>query len=371
MAFAAPSYSVQVFAFNGTDYGIGAMLADFKHPKNLGYSDTANDIPECFFTIDQDDPQLPQVASYEGKAHVRILRDGDVVWAGWFGLEHDADERDIIFTGYGYLAGLYWLASDWNVGFTAQSIQTIVNAAWTRGKTTIPNSPLKFVTTGTIEAPVTTSGGSTAIELPQYTVFYKRLLFIMKEMAALSISDTTNKVLFEITHSATPTFNFWKNRGVNRPNVIWEYGDGFISGFRDYQMPVYRRNDLLAVGSAPQNSVLRYEWTAAGDVAAYGTRQEPVWFQWVRDTTELQRATGLRGALAQRTNVDLTVKFTPNSVAPPYSSLAGFAMTDTAQVRIARGATQINAPFLVAGYKVLLLDGNENLRVMLQQPSGT
>ncbi len=370
MSFVAPSYNVQVFAF-GASFGIGTLLADFKYVKNLGYADTLNDVPEAFFTIDQDDPQLAAVAGYEGKAHVRILRNNEVVWAGWYGMEHDANERDVVFTCYGYLAGLYFLASAWNVQYKAATIGTIVSDAWTRAKTTIASSPLAFVTTGTLESPVTTSGGATAITLPQYGMFYKRLLFTMKEMAALSISDTTNTVVFEITHALAPTFNFWKNRGTNRPDVVWEWGDGLVSAFKDYQMPIYRRNDLLAVGGAPNSAVLRYEWTAASDITTYGTRQEPLYFQWVRDQTELQRATAIRGALAQRVTPDLSLTFTPNAVIPPGVTGAGFRMSDTAQVRIARGVTQINSAFLIAAYKVLVINGQEHIRVQLQTPSGS
>ena len=371
MSYVTPDYDVQVFAF-GASFGIGRLLADFKYVKNLGYADTLNDVPEMFFTLDQDDPQLDAVAGYEGKAHVRVRRNNEVVWAGWFGMEHDANERDVIFTCYGYLAGLYFLASAWNVQYKSATIGTIVSDAWTRAKTTITSSPLAFVTTGTLESPVTTSGGATAITLPQYSMFYKRLLFTMKEMAALAISDTTNTVAFEITHSTTPTFNFWKNRGVSRPDVVWEWGDGLMSSFKDYQLPIYRRNDILAVGGAPNSAVLRYEWVdPGGDASYYGTRQEPIYFQWVRDQTELQRATAIRGALAQRTTPDLALTFTPNSVLPPGVTGSGFRLSDTARVRISRGVTQINAGFLITAYKVLVINGQEHIRVNLQQPSGT
>ncbi len=370
MSNPAPQYRVQVFAF-GANYGIGTLLAEFDRAKNIGYADTLNDVPEAFFTIDQDDPKLPAVRGYEGKAHVRILRNDEVVWAGWWGMEHDANERDVIFTCYGYLAGLYFLASDWNVKYVNAQIGTIVSDVWTRAKTGIASSPLAFVATGTIEPPVLASGGSLPIVLPQYSMFYKRLLFVMREMAALSISDTTNTVVFEITHSSTPTFNFWKNRGVDRPDVVWSYGDRIMSGFRDYQMPIYRRNDILAVGSAPNNALLRYEWKVTSDISAYGTRQEPLYLAWVRDQTELQRAVGFRGALAQRTSVDLTLKFYANSVVPPGATGAGFRMSDRAKVRISRGATQIDSYYLITGYRVIFVRGNEYLRVTVQQPSGT
>jgi hypothetical protein len=367
MSFPGPSYRIQIYAFlAGGTYGIGALLAELHLSKNLGFGDTLNQVPEAFFTISQDDPKLPLIRGYQGKAHVRILRDDVIVWAGWFGLEQDANERDVIFTCYGYLAGLYWAATDWNVQYTNAQIDTIVSAAWTRAKTGITSSPLNFVATGTIEAPVTTSGGATAIVLPKYSEFYKRILFVMQEMSALAISDTTNTVVFEITHAAAPTFNYWKNRGAVKADVVWRYGDGFVSGFHESSLPVYKRNDILAVGSAPNNTLLRYEWTSSGDITTYGTRQEPIYLQWVRDQLELQRSTGNRGALAQRVTTDLTLSFAPNSVVPPLGTGAGFRMSDQAKVIVDRGATNINANYLIAGYRVLYLRGNEHTRVLLQ-----
>lgn len=370
MSFIGPEYRVQIFDFAPTTFGIGTLLAELHLAKNIGYGDNLNGVPEAFFTLDQDDPKLPLVRSYLGKSHVRILRDGAIVWTGWFGLEKDSTERDVIFTCYGYLAGTYWANSDWNVQYTNAQIDTIVSAAWTRAKTGIASSAINFVTTGTVEAPVTTSGGATAIVLPKYSQFYKRILFVFQEMAALAISDTTNSVVFEITHATAPAFNFWKNRGVVKADVVWRYGDEIVKGFHEYEMPVYRRNDVLAVGSAPNNALLRYEWLASSDIAVYGNRQEPLYLQWVRDQLELQRVTALRGALAQRTSIDLSLSFAPNSIVPPYGTGAGFRMSDQAKVIIDRGATNINANYLIVGYRILFLRGNEYVRVLLQQPAG-
>ena len=92
--------------------------------------------------------------------------------------------------------------------------------------------------------------------------------------------------------------------------------------------------------------------------------------QWVRDQLELERAAANRAALALRTTTDLSLRFAPNSVIPPYGTGAGFRMSDQAKVIINRGATSIDANYLITGYRVLHLRGNEHVRVLLQQPSG-
>ncbi len=363
-------YRVQCFDF-GASFGIGNLIAEFEKPKSVGWGSYVNDVGEAFWTVYQDDPQLVLLRGHEGKCHVRILRNDEIVWTGWGAMEVDATDTDAILYAYSYLAGLYWMNTDWNKTWQGAEVGTIVSDTWTYVKTTLTNSRLAFVTTGTIEDPVTTSGGATPLTLPTYSAFWKRALFVMKEMAALSISDTSNTVVFEITDATTPTFNFWKNRGVDRPNVLWQWGDGTIVKFHDYRMPVYHRNDIPVAGSAPNNELLRYEWTDSTDISSWGRMQEALFFSWVRDQTELQRATALRGNQAKRDYTDLTLRFRPNSVVPPGVAASTFALADRVKVKIDRGITNIDDYFLVSGFQVFYRRGVEYPNALLQQKAVT
>lgn len=370
------TYSVEVWSRATADLGYGSRLAYLENAKNVGFANYLNDVPQAFFTVDQDDPKLALIRDYVGKAHVRIYRlEGigsptqTLVWAGLL-LEADANERDVVFYCYGYLAALFWLHTDWNVQYKATQINTVVSDAWTRAKTTLTNSEVKFVSTGTIEAPVTTSGGAVAIVIPQYGLFHKKILYLLNEMAALGVGNTTNVVAFEITHASTPTFNFWKNKGSDKPNIQFEYGDKRVSGFSDIWLPVYRRNDIIAVGSAPNNLLLRTETDDAADSGSpgyWGRRQEVIYFPWVRDTTELARVSGLRAALSKRNQHVVTLRFFPNSAKPTAAS-PGWSLGDRVKVKIDRGATSINSVYyLVVGEKVLYVRGTEHVRLELQE----
>jgi hypothetical protein len=371
---AGPEYRVQLFQFvNSSTFGIGPLLAEFDKAKNIGWALYINDVPEAFFTIDQDDPKLKLLRGYEGRCHVRILRNTDVVWAGWGAMEHDATFRDAVFTCYGYIGGTFFLPTDWDVQYNQAQIDSIVSDAWTRAKTGISQSPLNFVTTGTIQAPVTTSGGATPIVLPIYSAFYKRILFLLREMAALSHSDTTNTVQFEITHSTTPTFNFWKNKGSDIPAAYLQLGDDKIKDFRDLTQAIYRRNQIVGVGAAPNNALLRYQWTSpdGSELNNYGARVEPVYLRWVRDQTELQRALSLRGALAQRNLTDLQILLHPNVVLPPGATGNLFGIGDRIWVKIDRGIVNVNNYYQVTGVQVLFMKKNETTKLLLQQKSGS
>ena len=369
MTTASPKYRVLVYAF-GASFGIGSLVVEIENAKAVGVGQYLNDVPEAFFTVNQDDPKAEYLRNYKGKCHVRIYRDSDLLFAGWGAMELDSDDRQTIVYCYGYLAGLYWSLTDWNKTWRKQTLKTIIDESWVRAKTTITSSTLGFVTTGTTEELVTTSGGATSITLPEYIQFYKRILFIYKEFAALAISDTTNTPVFEIAHSTTPTFNFWKNRGTDKDSVKWEYGGGLVAGYKVYEEPVWRRNSVRAVGSAPQNELLRYDYTVAGDYTAYGQRQEPLYLRYVRDQTELQRVVPFRTAKALRDNPEIVLRFFPNSIIPPGATGALFALSDRVKVKIDHGTVNIDGRYLVTGFESLWLRGVEYFKAYVEERYG-
>ena len=83
--------------------------------------------------------------------NVTIMRDDTVAWRGFLG-EHEATQRDVIFYAYGYVAHLYWLLSTWNMSWKSATIRTIATPLWPRLQPGISDSPLAWITTGTIEA---------------------------------------------------------------------------------------------------------------------------------------------------------------------------------------------------------------------------
>lgn len=378
---ASPVYRVLLYstsAASSNGFGVNALIAEFDRVKNIGYEKHLNDVGTAFWTVNQDDSKLTGLRTYKGIAHVVIIRNNETVWRGIWG-EHHANGEDVIFYAYGYEGLLYSLITDWNVRWQDAQIDTIVTDLWTTAKTTRTYSPLGFVTTGTIQAPATASGGSTAIVLPLYRVFYKRILFALRELAALGTSDLTNTVYFEFAHSLTPsthtiTFNFWKNKSTDRPDVYWEYPNGLVREFADDQLPVLGRNDIPAVGSAPNDLLLRKQReqaTGTMGFQTFGRRQEPLFFSWVRDEDELDRVLSLRLARAIRPEPDIRVTLLANSVLPPGLTGAGYNLGDRIKVKLKRGITDIDQYMFVSGVQVLWLRGEEHVMPWLMDRSGS
>jgi hypothetical protein len=360
-------YRVELWDMTGANFGPGNLIAEFKKAVNVGWADYLNDVPEAFFTISQDDSKVGYLNTYKFKAHIKIYRGDDLVWGGILG-EWEANERDVIVYAYGYLAILHVLLSAFNVAYTNGQIDTIVSDAWTRAKTTLTSSLLGWITTGFIEAPVTTSGGSTAIVLPSYRMFYKRTLQLLREMAALGIGDTTNTVVFEITPDGV--FNFWKNRGRDT-SVVWHWGGRGIKGFSESHAALFRRNDLRGVGNNPNDATLKYDASNSSDITTYGRRMEPVFFSWVRDSLELERGMKARLARSIRDTVDLSFEFYPNQMIPPGAAFAGWRLSDRVTAKVNRGATQIDGLYMAVGVQVLWVRGSERVKVLLQERPGS
>lgn len=371
----SPLYRIEVFARNhATDFGFGSRVLEVLHLKNLGWSDYANDVPEAFFTMMQEDPQILLLRTYMGEAHLRIRREDPatgesaVVWCGLLGTEFNEKGDDVVFYGHGYVGILYWLLSDWDHTWTNASLNTIVSDLITRAKTGIANTEFQFIATGTIQAPATTSGGATPIILPSFKAYRRPILSVLRDVAALARSDTTNGVIFEVTQSVTPTFNFWGNKGVDTTQVF-EYGGRTMLDFQRLHQPGSRRNEVYSAGTTPRNQLLRD--SQAHSVGTIGRRQASVYFQWVRDQTELGRVTGLRLAAADRDELLLQLVMYPGVIVPPGMSFSGFNIMDRVRVKINRGITNIDALMMVMGVQVVYVNGVEHVNVLVEERSGT
>lgn len=376
-----PEYRVLLYeADTAGDFGFGSLVHEFVHAKNLGYAHYLNDIGEAFFTLNQDDLDVRSLREHIGLGHLVIARNGEAVWRGILS-EMDASSTDVILYGYGYEHILYHIVSGWNQTWESVNIAgatgTPINDLWTTAYNTT-YSQLGFAATGTIQAPVTTSDGSTAINLESYKVYYKRLLHVFKELVAIAASDTTNVCYFELDYgtsltSENLTFNFWKDNAEDT-NIRLEY-PGQISNFSDRYVPIYTRNNILGVGTGARDQVYRsqqIQTSGAFGEQNFGVRMEPIYFNWVRDQAELDRVTKLRLAKARREDVNLYTRLKPNgSLLPWRASGSGYELGDRISVKIDRGITQIDKQMFMEGQQVIYVNGMEYVQPLLADRAGS
>jgi len=379
-------YRIQLWTANtgsGNDFGPLALAAEFEHAKNLGYSYYLNDIGEAFFTINQDDVYAGStIRAIEGTGHVKIFRDGECVWRGILS-EHDANHDDVIFYAYGYEGLLYHLLSKWNQTWESAKIAGAagrpINDLWTRAQTDLAQSQLKFAATGTIQAPVTTSDGSTDITLESYKIYYKRILHAFKELVAMAVSDTTNVCYFELDYPTTTahtlTFNFWKDNASEITDRVLRY-PGEIADFSDRYVPILSRNDLKSVATGARDQLFRVsQYTTAGTFGAnaFGRRQEPIHFTWVRDEAELTRVLKRRSAKARREDINIRLRLWPDDsmMLPMRASASGYELGDRMRVEIDRGITQIDKMMFIEGEQVIVAQGMEYVQPIFADRAGS
>lgn len=359
---ASPEYRVVIRGFADlTTYGPGDVVVELANFKNLGWAYYANDVPEFFFTLNQDDPKAALLAPYtNGSGMYEVYRNGNLVHAGLL-LESDETEEDVIFYGYGWACVLYWLHTDWAQEWTGAQVDTIVTNLMTRAQTTLSDSLAAWWSIGSIQAPVTESGGSTALELPKYKAYRKRILQVLRELTAVAASDTTNRVWFEVKPDGE--FNFWKNRGLDLTALRLEY-PGNIQSYQRLRIPANRRNVLYGVGASPLDVVLQSTQQNAGDLNTNGRREEAIYLNYVRDQTELDRVTRSRLRRARRVESHVRLRLRTNAVTPyPFGD---YSLMDTIPVKIDHGLTQMDDSYLIVGQEVIVVDGEERVTPLVQ-----
>lgn len=365
----ATGYSVVIRDFvdaANDDFSPGDVIAFIDSPHYLAWSEYVNEVGEAFFTISQRDIKAAVLASLETKIsyrpHMEVLRNGEKVWGGWLG-EIDETTDDLIVYGYSYLSGFFDVITAWDDKWVGNRMRTIVRDLLdgARDKT---DSRVHWIKTGTIEDPVTTSGGATAIVMPLYRAPYKRVLQAWKEMSAYAISDTTNHVIFEITPDGT--FNFWKHRYAENANVGTSYPHGHIRSYRRIRRPVSKRSKLYGVGTSPTDVNLQESVHSTSLLAAMGLSEEPLYFSFVRDPDELERVSKLRLSRAARTDTQLFISFYRDTIIPFRATGATYKLGDMIHPKLDNGATVISeTPKVVAGQQVVWSGKRENVRLLL------
>lgn len=348
-----------------TTFGPGNNIVVLSDATHIGWSEYINEVSEAFFSLSQEDPTVSLLTSAVnlGK-HVLIYRDGVLVWGGWLG-EADETLNDVIFTAYSYVSGFYHYLMEWTREWVAIDAHTIIENTFDYAKG-LTKSRVGWLTKGTIEPLFISSGGGGTLAMPLYRAPYKRALSVFRELAAYSISDTTNRVKFEVTPAGV--FNLFKNSTTALTDVRWSYGNK-IRSYQRTRLPVDRRNELMVVGSTPRDTDMRQTVTDTTNRDAAGLKQEPIYLSWVRDTAELDRVAKIRGNKASRIDTNFYVTFFKNTLIPARGTGADYVIGDTIDLSIHRGATSLTPGAgdekIIAGQQVIFSGGDEFIRVLL------
>lgn len=351
------------------DFSPGDVLELIHNPTYLGWSEYLNDVGECFFTLSQYD-QKPMNLSYLGsnlnnilnlRPHVEVWRNTRKVWSGWLG-ELDETQDDVIFYGYSHLSGFYDLLTPFVDKQVGKDVSTLVGTYFDMAADKT-NSRVHWLTKGTIQNPWTDDSQTVGLSLPLYRTAHKRILVVFKELASYAISDTNNKVIFEVTPNGV--FNFWRDRDSLNTSHMLSFPDGMIRSYRRVRRPMLRRSKLVGVGTSP-STVINQATADNGLETKLGLSEEPIYLAYVRDQTELERVIKTRAKRAGRVDGDLWMSFYGNTVVPYRAFQEDFVLGQDITIRFGRGASRGNIETkLISGQQVIFHKLTENVRLLL------
>lgn len=380
-----PRVWIELFDDNAANHGVGTRRGFIYDALNVGWGWYSRFPANAFFTLRQDSDYNAMITP--GLSHIRIWFSDEALGYGpilvFNGRIYDPDEsgEDVVWTAWNYLAELALSDAGFRRLYPQAKLGTeVAQVEWNGNSSDWPNygakvqanSLLAHVANGTFEDPLD-SGGSAVKTDNRFGVVKTSRLLLMFDMTEFGRANTDNNVVYEITRSITPTFNFWKNRGsaytaqhLKFPGNIKDFR--YVRGVRDI------RNVLSTVGtSSSGNAVAISSTVSTGQygTATFGRREDVFTIKTLAGArgsseSEMQQnitdravieATQLTGALA--------VDVRPNQFLP-YN---GWDLEDTLRVRIKRGLTNIDADYRVIGVRGRMTGQGYQQTIFLQVPT--
>lgn len=150
--------------------------------------------------------------------HIKIIREDDratkTVFAGKI-VKPSISAQDTVVYCWDYTAFLQRSRTGFRTLYTEQTIDSIVSAEWALA-VAADKSVVAFVNTGTIQQPLGLDGVTPIKTNNQFGVVDFDRLYLFFALSEISMANTSNTVVFEITRETPHTFNFWKNRSTQR-----------------------------------------------------------------------------------------------------------------------------------------------------------
>lgn len=164
------------------------------------------------------------------KDHVKIYRESDAgtkcVFAGKL-VKPSETARDAVIYCWDYAAFLQRSRTGYRILYPEKTIKEIVDAEWNLAKTA-GTSLFAFVATGVTETPLGLDNVTPIKTNNQFGVVDFDRLYLFYALAEISMANTSNTVVFEITREPPHTFNFWKNRSTQRTSYHFNYPGNLV-----------------------------------------------------------------------------------------------------------------------------------------------
>jgi hypothetical protein len=293
-----------VFRDMGANRGPGDVVAIIEDAKNVGASELYNSPGELHFTIPKNHPQISVLEPRQTHYAVEF-RQGDgwhEVFAGLL-MDFDASDTDVIFYGSDYLGLLDFIVDERYdpanpdkpaekggskyVTTGKNSISYIVTDQLAKARA-LPNSPVKFISTGTI--------ASMSETLVVYSTYSPVLQFVVGLLdshrgAGSSTGDgKRTRLRVRKTNAGGYEFIVQDAPGVVRDNLRFRYGE-LVQGYRIVAFGSDWATTVHGIGRLKDGVKVLYDKKSAIgiDEATWGRFTQVRVFDGVADANDLKR----------------------------------------------------------------------------------
>lgn len=360
---AIPKYVFVVEDSDGKTY-------EFEKATEKAWEWYENDVGRCRFFVPYNDLKLSSASlPDDALSEIRIYRDGVLVWQGVLQYVQDTENGTLVF-GETFLSTLGWYGVRYNQKHSDAAIGTIIDNEYDDIVGRSNNFISSKITKGTIQNPYV--NGTTDNLTITRTLYNDNFLDFLKEMMAVARGEMVSGervswnqyAVFEVTfHEVTPSFNFWRDVGVEKTTVKFALGSEII----DYTLPkdfrtIFNETKGFAVQEGPK--VLTNTQSETANQADWYRREAYPYFGQVTNQGELDQRTQQFSRELKDPRRDLLIKFA--SGMKPFD---GYSMGESVKIVINRGRTNISEYRRVIGMYVNIENtGVEQTTPVLEKP---
>jgi hypothetical protein len=348
----------------GAGRGPGGVSVVIEDAIDVGHSEYANDAGECFWTMPWNHSAHGQVLPLRTWAHIQRQANQQSPWktVGYHLVsDHDSTDEDTVYYGDDPLSLFRGSLTDLKTKYTTKPASEIIQteaeraiSQWPPGYTSQdPNSRLGFMTIGTIDA--------TADTLTTFSDYQSRLDFMVARINELRAGGPTRPTML-ISRNPPFTFNFYKNLGVDRPEIHLEYG-GLVNSFRLRGGYGALASEIRAVAQTLTGSSVLFSDQVGTTPALYGIIQKAAIYPVIANQIALDRMTLNDARQSSQLNRDLALVIRSDALGP----YDGYQIMDSFPVTIKRGKVNLDHAWYTLwglewiGHK----DGSEQVSMVL------
>ena len=355
-----PKYLVIIKSKDGTN------SYEFRGVSDIQYEHYENEVGRCFFKIPYNDLVLNSTAIPANTfQEILIFRNGSLVWQGFVAYVFDTVESCNVY-GLTYMEIFKWYRSGYGTVYTAKKIGTEFISPIYDIVAALSDSVLGRITKGTIQDPYNTS--TAVAKVVTKTVYDEAFYELLQDMVGISRADSPvgawkQDSVFEVTFSETaPTFNFWRDVGADKADVIYQLDSEIVSFSygTDFR---FINNDVKGFGVISGPKVINSPQNDPTSITSYYRRQISPYYGNM--TSQVQLDEKSKDFLKEYKDPLRHFSITLAAGMTPFS---GYSMGDGIKIRINRGRINLDEYFRVVGMEVSMQNnGIEIVKPLLER----